>query len=158
MNVERSDRKEYCLLLETKDKCIFLSLKNDEELYGWQDDIYCRLSLVGQPTQFRHLVHVGFDPNSGAFTVRVGSSLIWRINWLQLEFFLVWQGLPNGWDRLLPQSEEIEEETFRSWCTRGGELKEEEDLGAIRRLQVDDICRGNFISAITADTPIATST
>jgi P21-Rho-binding domain len=72
-NVERTDLKPYCLLLETKDKRYFLSLKNDEELYGWQDDVYSRSPLMGfsNPTNFVHKVHVGFDPVSGAFTVRI---------------------------------------------------------------------------------------
>lgn len=71
-NIERTDLKPYCLLLETKDKRWFLSLKNDEELYGWQDDIYSRSPMAGvsNPTNFVHKVHVGFDPVSGAFTVR----------------------------------------------------------------------------------------
>ena len=70
-NIERTDLKPYCLLLETKDKRYFLSLKNDEELYGWQDDVYSRSPLMGvsNPTNFVHKVHVGFDPVSGAFTV-----------------------------------------------------------------------------------------
>lgn len=70
-NIERTDLKPYCLLLETKDKRVFFSLKNDEELYGWQDDIYSRSPLMGvsNPTNFVHKVHVGFDPVSGAFTV-----------------------------------------------------------------------------------------
>ena len=73
-NIERTDLKPYCLLLETKDKRMFFSLKNDEELYGWQDDIYSRSPLMGvsNPTNFRHKVHVGFDPVSGAFTASVG--------------------------------------------------------------------------------------
>ena len=71
-NVERTDLKPYCLLLETKDKRYYFSLKNDEELYGWQDDIYSRSPLMGvsNPTNFVHKVHVGFDPVSGGFTVR----------------------------------------------------------------------------------------
>ena len=71
-NIERTDLKPYCLLLETKDKRVFFSLKSDEELYGWQDDIYSRSPLMGvsNPTNFVHKVHVGFDPVSGAFTVR----------------------------------------------------------------------------------------
>lgn len=71
-SIERTDLKPYCLLLETKEKRFFLSLKNDEELYGWQDDIYSRSPLMGvsNPTNFVHKIHVGFDPNSGAFTVR----------------------------------------------------------------------------------------
>lgn len=70
-NIERTDLKPYCLLLEAQQKRYFLSLKSDEELYGWQDDIYSRspLSGVSNPTNFVHKVHVGFDPLSGAFTV-----------------------------------------------------------------------------------------
>ncbi|KAH6890934.1 STE/STE20/PAKA protein kinase [Coprinopsis sp. MPI-PUGE-AT-0042] len=82
-NIERTDLKPYCLLLETKDKRYFLSLKNDEELYGWQDDVYSRSPLMGfgGPTNFVHKVHVGFDPVSGAFT-----------------------GLPEQWSKLLTKS------------------------------------------------------
>ncbi|EDQ99908.1 uncharacterized protein LACBIDRAFT_192183 [Laccaria bicolor S238N-H82] len=82
-NIERTDLKPYCLLLETKDKRYFLSLKNDEELYGWQDDVYSRSPLMGvsNPTNFVHKVHVGFDPVSGAFT-----------------------GLPEQWSKLLTKS------------------------------------------------------
>lgn len=70
--VERTDLKPYCLLVDTKDKKIWMSLKNDDELYGWLDDIYQRSPLTGvsNPTNFMHKVHVGFDPVSGAFTVR----------------------------------------------------------------------------------------
>lgn len=71
-NVERVDLKLYCLVVETPDRRVYLSLKSDEEVYGWQDDIYQRTPLVsvGQPTNFVHKVHVGFDPVSGGFTVR----------------------------------------------------------------------------------------
>ena len=66
--------KPYCLIVETPDKRVYLSLKNDEEVYEWLDDIYNRspLSGVGQPTNFQHKVHVGFDPVSGGFTVSSG--------------------------------------------------------------------------------------
>ncbi|KAI1790884.1 Pkinase-domain-containing protein [Ganoderma leucocontextum] len=82
-NIERTDLKPYCLLLETKDKRVYFSLKSDEELYGWQDDIYSRSPLMGvsNPTNFVHKVHVGFDPVSGAFT-----------------------GLPDAWSKLLTKS------------------------------------------------------
>ncbi|KAI0920347.1 hypothetical protein AcW1_002116 [Taiwanofungus camphoratus] len=62
---------------------MFFSLKSDEELYGWQDDIYSRSPLMGvsNPTNFVHKVHVGFDPVSGAFT-----------------------GLPDAWSKLLTKS------------------------------------------------------
>lgn len=63
--------KPYCLLLEANNRKYFLSLKNDEEVYGWLDDVYGRSPLMGvsNPTNFVHKVHVGFDPVSGAFTV-----------------------------------------------------------------------------------------
>ncbi|KAF5354464.1 hypothetical protein D9758_012411 [Tetrapyrgos nigripes] len=82
-NIERTDLKPYCLLLETKDKRYYFSLKNDEELYSWQDDIYSRSPLMGvsNPTNFVHKVHVGFDPISGAFT-----------------------GMPEQWSKLLTKS------------------------------------------------------
>ncbi|KAF9002393.1 Pkinase-domain-containing protein [Hymenopellis radicata] len=82
-NIERTDLKPYCLVLETKDKRFFFSLKNDEELYSWQDDIYTRSPLMGvsNPTNFVHKVHVGFDPVSGAFT-----------------------GMPEQWSKLLTKS------------------------------------------------------
>ncbi|PAV15762.1 Pkinase-domain-containing [Pyrrhoderma noxium] len=82
-NVERVDLKPYCLVIETADKRVYLSLKNDEEVYGWQDDIYNRSPLmsVSQPTNFVHKVHVGFDPVSGGFT-----------------------GLPEQWSKLLTRS------------------------------------------------------
>lgn len=71
-NVERIDMKPYCLLLEVKDRRFYIALKSDEELYGWLDDVYSRSPLMGvsNPTNFVHKVHVGFDPISGAFTVR----------------------------------------------------------------------------------------
>lgn len=82
-NIERTDLKPYCLLLETKDKRFYMSLKSDEELYGWQDDIYSRSPLMGvsNPTNFVHKVHVGFDAVTGAFT-----------------------GLPDQWSKLLTKS------------------------------------------------------
>ncbi|MBW0521319.1 hypothetical protein O181_061034 [Austropuccinia psidii MF-1] len=82
-NVNRTDLRPYCLEVETKDKTYNLALKNDEELYGWMDDIYSRSPLMGvsNPTNFVHQVHVGFDAVSGAFT-----------------------GLPEQWTRLLTSS------------------------------------------------------
>ena len=79
----RTDLKPYCIEIETKDKTYFIQLKNDEELYGWMDDVYSRSPLMGvsSPTNFVHQVHVGFDPISGAFT-----------------------GLPEQWTKLLTTS------------------------------------------------------
>ncbi|KAJ6526554.1 hypothetical protein DFH09DRAFT_1045971 [Mycena vulgaris] len=64
INIERTDLKPYCLLLETHQKRFFLSLKNDNDLYDWYDSIY-RLSSfndVSNPTNFIHKVHVRVDP------------------------------------------------------------------------------------------------
>jgi hypothetical protein len=86
---ERVDLKPYCLLLEAREKRFYLSLKSDEEVYGWQDDIYNRspLATVSNPTNFVHNIHVGFDPVSGAFT-----------------------GLPEQWLRLLSNSRITQED------------------------------------------------
>jgi len=71
--VTRTDLKAYCFELVTKDRSYFLSCKNDEELYSWMHEIYSRSPLMGvsNPTNFVHKVHVGFDPNTGNFTVSV---------------------------------------------------------------------------------------
>ncbi|KAF9467025.1 hypothetical protein BDZ94DRAFT_97502 [Collybia nuda] len=72
--VERVDLKPFCLLLEvklaTEKRQYYLSFKNDGELYDWHDDVYSRCPLVGgnNPSGFVHQVHVGFDPETGAFT------------------------------------------------------------------------------------------
>lgn len=76
--VDRTELKQYCLAVETKDRKIWLSLKSDEELYEWQEDIYNRSPLMGvsNPTNFVHKIHVGFDPVSGAFTVGIYSNYL----------------------------------------------------------------------------------
>jgi hypothetical protein len=63
--------RPYCFELVTKDKSYYISCKSDEELYSWMDGIYQRSPLMGvsNPTNFVHKVHVGFDPDSGMFTV-----------------------------------------------------------------------------------------
>ena len=38
--VERTDLKPYCIELVTRDRTYYLSLKSDEELYAWMDEIY----------------------------------------------------------------------------------------------------------------------
>ncbi|KAJ7233217.1 P21-Rho-binding domain-containing protein [Mycena rebaudengoi] len=92
---ERTELKPYCLLLETQDgKRYFLSLKNDEELYGWQDDVYSRsplMAITSNPTNFVHNVHVAFDPVSGAFT-----------------------GMPDQWSKLLTKSAIAREDYARN--------------------------------------------
>lgn len=81
-SVTRTDLKPYCLEVATKDKTYYIACKSDEDLYSWMDEIYTR-STVGAsgPTNFVHEVHVGFDPNTGAFT-----------------------GLPDQWTKLLKGS------------------------------------------------------
>ncbi|KAF3930168.1 PAK-2p27 [Dactylella cylindrospora] len=65
-------------------RTIYIAVKNDQDLYGWIDDIYSRCPTMGgvsNPTNFTHKVHVGFDPISGGFT-----------------------GLPDEWEKLLNAS------------------------------------------------------
>ncbi|KAI8845174.1 kinase-like domain-containing protein [Chytriomyces cf. hyalinus JEL632] len=82
-SVQRTDHKPYCFEVVTKDKSYFISCRSDEELYSWMDEIYQRSPLmgIGNPTNFVHQVHVGFDLTSGAFT-----------------------GLPQDWRNLLESS------------------------------------------------------
>ncbi|ORY53009.1 Pkinase-domain-containing protein [Rhizoclosmatium globosum] len=82
-SVSRTDHKPYCFEIVTKDKSYYISCRSDEELYSWMDEIYQRSPLmgIGNPTNFVHQVHVGFDLNSGAFT-----------------------GLPQDWRNLLESS------------------------------------------------------
>ncbi|KAJ7468611.1 hypothetical protein FB451DRAFT_1039327 [Mycena latifolia] len=85
-HLERTDLRTHCLLLETQDrKRFFLSLQNDDELYGWQDDIsfLSPFSGVSQPTNFVHRVHVGYDPVSKKYTASTAD------------------GLPDQWKKLL---------------------------------------------------------
>ncbi|CAI6333940.1 unnamed protein product [Periconia digitata] len=65
-------------------KIITCKVETDEEVYSWIDSIYQRCPSMGgvsNPTNFTHRVHVGFDPNSGAFV-----------------------GLPVEWEKLLTAS------------------------------------------------------
>ncbi|EPS38390.1 hypothetical protein H072_7873 [Dactylellina haptotyla CBS 200.50] len=65
-------------------KTMYIAVKNDDDVYGWIDDIYSRCPTMGgvsNPTNFAHKVHVGFDPISGGFT-----------------------GLPTEWEKLLNAS------------------------------------------------------
>ncbi|KAF8809894.1 hypothetical protein BYT27DRAFT_7187162 [Phlegmacium glaucopus] len=69
--IERIDMKPYCLLLQTIHRRFYLSLKSDEELYDWLEDIYSLSPLTSassNPTNFVHKVHVGYDPISGGLT------------------------------------------------------------------------------------------
>ncbi|EGF79908.1 hypothetical protein BATDEDRAFT_89088 [Batrachochytrium dendrobatidis JAM81] len=90
--VERTDMREYCLELVTKDKTYFLSFKSDDELYSWIDEVYQRSPLgISTPTNFSHNVHVGFDSNNGVFT-----------------------GLPREWKTLLETSKITKEEMSKN--------------------------------------------
>ncbi|KAJ5584053.1 uncharacterized protein N7459_003853 [Penicillium hispanicum] len=65
-------------------KTITCEVKSDDEIYEWIDKIYERcpgMGGVSNPTNFSHRVHVGFDPQSGAFV-----------------------GLPPEWEKLLTAS------------------------------------------------------
>ncbi|KAG8838302.1 Protein kinase [Serendipita sp. 400] len=92
-NIDRTDKQPYCLLLETKDRKLYMALKSDDEVYGWKDDIYARSPLMGfsNPVNFVHKVHVGFDSTTGNFT-----------------------GLPEQWTRLLTSSAITREDYARN--------------------------------------------
>lgn len=65
-------------------KTITCEVKSDDEIYDWIDKIYERcpgMGGVSNPTNFSHRVHVGFDPQTGAFV-----------------------GLPPEWEKLLTSS------------------------------------------------------
>ncbi|KAF2128419.1 serine/threonine-protein kinase-like protein CLA4 [Dothidotthia symphoricarpi CBS 119687] len=65
-------------------KIITCKVETDDDVYSWIDSIYQRCPSMGgvsNPTNFTHRVHVGFDPNSGAFV-----------------------GLPMEWEKLLTAS------------------------------------------------------
>jgi serine/threonine-protein kinase CLA4 len=70
-SVERVGLRSHCLLINTADQRYYISFKNDEELYGWKDDLYARISQdVSNPMNFIHRIHVGYDPFYSVFTVR----------------------------------------------------------------------------------------
>lgn len=105
-NVSRIELKEYCFEIVREPgigmcipdgsgtkKSYFISVKSDNDLYSWMDEIYsrCPLMMVSNPTNFTHKVHVGFDPKSGGFT-----------------------GLPEEWTRLLTASAITKEDYARN--------------------------------------------
>ncbi|KAJ3410338.1 Protein kinase [Chytridiales sp. JEL 0842] len=91
--VNRTDSKPYCFEIVTKDKTFYVSCSSDEELYSWMDEIYRRSPImnISNPTDFRHHVHIGFDPLTGQFT-----------------------GLPNEWKSLLESSNISQDEITRN--------------------------------------------
>lgn len=62
--VDQTHLERYCLLIETKDRKLHLSLTSYSELYGWKDDIFAR-SPLSKPVKYHYGVHVDFDPNTG---------------------------------------------------------------------------------------------
>ncbi|KAJ1647179.1 Protein kinase [Coemansia asiatica] len=83
-SVSRSDMKQYCIEIKTKERDYYIQCSSDDDLYSWLDLIYgnCPLfSNVSQPSNFHHQVHVDFDPVSGMFI-----------------------GLPDKWAKLLQSS------------------------------------------------------
>ncbi|KAI8914310.1 kinase-like domain-containing protein [Gorgonomyces haynaldii] len=90
--VERTDLKEYCFELVTREKTYYINCKSDDDLYAWTDAIYMRSPLgISTPTDFVHNVHVGFDQSSGVFT-----------------------GLPKEWKALLESSKITQEEMTKN--------------------------------------------
>ncbi|KAF8957047.1 hypothetical protein BDZ97DRAFT_1763225 [Flammula alnicola] len=50
---------------------LWIFFNKNTDLYSWRDALYLRSALsspIGNPTNFVHHVHVGFDPVTGAFT------------------------------------------------------------------------------------------
>ncbi|RPB04047.1 Pkinase-domain-containing protein [Choiromyces venosus 120613-1] len=99
VSVNRTDLKPYCfevirmassqngansMASDAPRRTVFVSVKSEQELYDWVEDVYSRCPSMGgvsNPTNFTHKVHVGFDPVSGGFT-----------------------GLPEEWSKLLNSS------------------------------------------------------
>ncbi|KAK6525871.1 hypothetical protein TWF281_010915 [Arthrobotrys megalospora] len=70
--------------LDAPRKTIFIAVKNDEDLYGWIDDIYTLCPSMGgvsNPTGGGRRIHIAFNTISGEFT-----------------------GLPPKWEKLLDAS------------------------------------------------------
>lgn len=71
-NIDRTDLKPYCLLIEMNDRNkLYLCFSNDSQVYGWKDDIYVRTPLIGVgiPSGVSHNSTVGPDPKTGELTV-----------------------------------------------------------------------------------------
>ncbi|KAJ5765605.1 hypothetical protein N7520_005164 [Penicillium odoratum] len=83
-NPKDATSKTALITRDVPTKTITCEVKSDDEIYEWIDKIYERcpgMGGVSNPTNFSHRVHVGFDPQSGAFV-----------------------GLPPEWEKLLTAS------------------------------------------------------
>lgn len=83
-NPKDATSKSALITRDVPTKTITCEVKNDDEIYDWIDKIYERcpgMGGVSNPTNFSHRVHVGFDPQTGAFV-----------------------GLPSEWEKLLTAS------------------------------------------------------
>ncbi|KAJ5643038.1 Serine/threonine-protein kinase CLA4 [Penicillium longicatenatum] len=83
-NPKDANSKTALITRDVPTKTITCEVKSDDEIYEWIDKIYERcpgMGGVSNPTNFSHRVHVGFDPQSGAFV-----------------------GLPPEWEKLLTAS------------------------------------------------------
>ncbi|GES66958.1 protein kinase [Aspergillus terreus] len=83
-NPKDASSKTALITRDLPTKSITCEVKTDDEIYEWIDKIYERCPSMGgvsNPTNFSHRVHVGFDPQTGAFV-----------------------GLPPEWEKLLTSS------------------------------------------------------
>lgn len=83
-NPKDATNKTALITRDVPTKTITCEVKSDDEIYDWIDKIYERcpgMGGVSNPTNFSHRVHVGFDPQTGAFV-----------------------GLPPEWEKLLTAS------------------------------------------------------
>ncbi|KAJ5466720.1 Serine/threonine-protein kinase CLA4 [Penicillium diatomitis] len=83
-NPKDAANKTAMITRDVATKTITCEVKTDDEIYEWIDKIYERcpgMGGVSNPTNFSHRVHVGFDPQTGAFV-----------------------GLPPEWEKLLTAS------------------------------------------------------
>ncbi|KDQ50783.1 hypothetical protein JAAARDRAFT_41725 [Jaapia argillacea MUCL 33604] len=101
-SIERIDLKPHCLLVRAGGKRYYISFSNDDDLYGWHDDLYVRsrLSLATSVSDFAHRVHVGFDPIERRFT-----------------------GLPESWNKLLAMGNaDVRPRSYASDATDGRQV------------------------------------
>ncbi|PKX96783.1 serine/threonine protein kinase CLA4 [Aspergillus novofumigatus IBT 16806] len=71
-NAKDAASKSALITRDVPTKTITCEVKSDDEIYDWIDKIYERcpgMGGVSNPTNFSHRVHVGFDPQTGAFAV-----------------------------------------------------------------------------------------